>query len=64
VKTFLFGSVYSFHVEPHDACSMKHAISDIVPTCNDKFIAVLQKFVSVSILEYDGFGALPAELKH
>jgi len=43
---------------------MTHAISDIVPTCNDKFIILLQRFASVSILEYNGFGALPAELKH
>jgi len=42
----------------------EHAISDIVTTCNDKFIIVLQKFASVSILEFNGLGALAAELKH
>jgi hypothetical protein len=59
-KTILFGSIYSFHIEHYDTCSMTHVISDIVPMCNNKFIIVLQKFASVLFLSL--MGLVPYQL--
>jgi hypothetical protein len=64
MKTAMHENINSFLPEGYDWSQQEMKLSGIAFTCDDNFVIVLQEFASVSILEFNGLGAFPAELKH